>query len=63
MPKSKLRGGAKAHRKRVAARAITRKSQANAFQKVLNAQIEDLKRKYAEQSGTTENSELGMEPV
>lgn len=55
MPKSKVRGGVKAHRKKVAARAITRKNQANAFQKVLNQQMELLKKKYEASSATTEN--------
>jgi hypothetical protein len=54
MPKSKVRGGAKDHRKRVSARAQNIKNQRNAIQKILKKQIEDFQTKYAE-SGTTEN--------
>jgi hypothetical protein len=61
MPKSKLRGGAKAHSKKVQQRNQTIKAQSNAFQKVMNQQMEELKKKYAEeqaQSGNTQNVEL-----
>jgi hypothetical protein len=54
MPKSKVRGGAKVHRKKVAARAQNLKGQASAFQKILKQQIEEFKKQNAE-SGTTEN--------
>ena len=54
MPKSKVRGGAKVHRNKVAARAQNIQSQRNAFQKILKKQIEDFQTKYAE-SGATEN--------
>lgn len=46
---------AKEHRKRVAARAQRLKSQQNAFQKILKKQIDDFKKQYETQSGTTEN--------
>lgn len=55
MPKSKLRGGAKAHRKKAAARATTIKNQTTAFQKVLNQQMEQLRKQYEASSATTEN--------
>jgi hypothetical protein len=54
MPKSRVRGGAKVHRKKVAARAQHMKDQTSAFQKILKRQIEEFKQKNAE-SGTTEN--------
>ena len=61
MPKSKLRGGAKTHRKRVIGNAIHKKQQLTAMQKLFNEsmkqQMEELKKKYEEQSGTTENQE------
>lgn len=61
MPKSKLRGGAKAHSKKVQQRNQMIKSQSNAFQRVMTQQMEELKRKYAEeqaQSGNTQNAEV-----
>jgi hypothetical protein len=58
MSKSKVRGGAKAHRKKVQARNAEVKSRQNAMQKLFNeamkAQIEELKKK-EEMSGMTEN--------
>ena len=61
MPKSKLRGGVKAHSKKVQQRNQTIKAQSNAFQRVMNQQMEELKKKYAEeqaQSGNTKNVEV-----
>ena len=61
MPTSKKRGGVKAHAKKVQERNQTIKSQKNAFQKVMTQQMEELKRKYAEEqalSGNTQNVEL-----
>lgn len=61
MPKSKLRGGAKAHAKRVQRRNNTIKGQSNLFQKTMAQQMEELKRKYAEEqdiSGNTQNVEV-----
>lgn len=62
MGKSKVRGGAKAHRKKVAARNQKVKAQQSAMQKLFNesmkAQLEDLQKKYeAEKNGTTETNE------
>lgn len=55
----KKRGGAKAHRKRVQKRNIEVKTQQNAMQKLLQEsmkrQIEELKKKYEQESGTTQN--------
>jgi hypothetical protein len=61
MPTSKKRGGTKTHAKKVQHRNNTIKGQSNAFQKIMNEQMEELKRKYAEaqkQSGLTENTEV-----
>lgn len=61
MPTSKKRGGTKAHSKKVQQRNQTIKAQSNAFQKIMNQQMEELKRKYAEeqaQSGDTKNVEV-----
>ena len=59
MAKSKVRGGAKAHRKRVAARNQEITAQRSAMQKLMNEsmkmQIEELKKKYEAESGKTEN--------
>lgn len=58
MPKSKTRGSLKEHRKRVTHRNNTLKGQSRAFQKILNDQMEELRKKYEEaqtQSGITEN--------
>lgn len=62
MGKSKVRGGAKAHRKKVAARNQKIKSQQSAMQKLFNesmkAQLEELQKKYeAEKGGTPETTE------
>jgi hypothetical protein len=61
MPTSKKRGGAKAHAKKVQQRNQTIKGQSNALQRMMNQQMEELKRKYAEQqaqSGNTQNVEV-----
>jgi hypothetical protein len=61
MPKSKTRGSLKEHRARVKHRNNTLKGQSNAFQRILNEQMEELKRRYEEaqsQSGITENEEV-----
>lgn len=56
MPKSKQRKG---HSKRINARKVQAKAAQNYMQKLFNesmkAQIEELKKKDAENSGTTEN--------
>jgi hypothetical protein len=61
MAKSKVRGGAKAHRKKVVARNQKIDGQRNAMQKLfeesMKMQIEQLKKKDAEaKSGETENT-------
>lgn len=62
MAKSKVRGGAKAHNKRVQARNNKIQGQKNAMQRLfeesMRAQIEELKKKdeLARQSGETENA-------
>lgn len=61
MPTSKKRGGTKAHANKVQHRNNTIKGQSNAFQKMMNQQMEELKKKYAEeqlQSGNTKNVEV-----
>jgi hypothetical protein len=61
MAVSKKRGGAKAHSRRVQQRNQTIKAQSNAFQRVMNQQMEELRKKYAEeqaQSGNTQNVEV-----
>jgi hypothetical protein len=59
MAKSKVRGGAKVHRKKVAARNQTIKAEQSAMQKLMNEsmklQIEELRKKYEAESGKTEN--------
>ena len=59
MAKSKVRGGAKAHRKKVQNRNNAIKAEQGAMQKLLNesmkAQIEELKKKYEAESGATTN--------
>lgn len=56
---SKKRGGAKAHRKRVAVRNQQINAQRSAMQTLMNEsmkmQIEELKKKYEAESGKTEN--------
>jgi hypothetical protein len=59
MGKSKVRGGAKAHRKRVENRNQTIKTQQSAIQKLFNEtmklQMEEFKKKQeSEQNGTSE---------
>jgi len=61
MAKSKVRGGAKAHRKKVEARNQRITGERNMMQKLfeesMRKQIEELKRKEEEaQSGNTENA-------
>ena len=60
MGTSKKRGGAKAHRARVSKRNVQMKQQESAMQKLFNEQmkiqIEELKKKYEAESGTTQNS-------
>lgn len=61
MPTSKKRGGTKAHAKKVQQRNQTIKAQSNAFQRMMNQQMEELRKKYAEeqaQSGNTQNAEV-----
>ena len=59
MGTSKKRGGAKAHRKRVASRNQQINAQRSAMQTLMNEsmkmQIEELKKKYEAESGKTEN--------
>jgi len=59
MAKSKVRGGAKAHRKKVEARNQQIKAEQSAMQKLMNeamkTQIEELKKKYEAESGATTN--------
>ena len=61
MGTSKKRGGAKAHRKRVAARNQEISAQRSAMQKLMNEsmkmQIEELRKKYEAESGKTQTSE------
>lgn len=62
MGKSKVRGGAKAHRKRVANRNQNIKTQQSAIQKLFNEtmklQMEEFKKKQeAEQNGTSETNQ------
>lgn len=55
MPKSRNRGGAKAHRKKVMGRSQNLKSQQVAFQKIIQKQIEEFKKMNESFSGQTEN--------
>jgi len=62
MGKSKVRGGAKAHRKKVAARNQRLKTEQSAMQKLFNesmkSQLEELQKKYeAEKNGVQETNE------
>ena len=61
MGKSKVRGGAKAHRKRVANRNQNIKTQQSAIQKLFNEtmklQMEEFKKKQEENSSTPSNTE------
>ena len=57
MAKTKVRGGAKSHRKKVEVRNNNLKAQQNAMQKLMTesmrTQIEELKKKYEAESGAT----------
>lgn len=59
MPKSKKRGGEKAHRKRVQKRNEKLKAVQNAYQKLfdetMRKQLEELQKKYQAESGNTES--------
>ena len=59
MAKAKVRGGAKAHRKKVTTRNQQIKSEQSAMQKLMNeamkTQIAELKKKYEAESGATIN--------
>jgi hypothetical protein len=61
MAKSKVRGGAKAHRKKVEMRNTKIKSAQTAMQKMFNeamkAQIEEIKKNSEQNTGTTLNVE------
>ena len=61
MGKSKVRGGAKAHRKRVENRNQNIKTQQSAIQKLFNEtmklQMEEFQKKSQEDSSTTDNSD------
>ena len=61
MGKSKVRGGAKAHRKRVENRNQSIKTQQSAIQKLFNEtmklQMEEFKKKQEENSSTPSNTE------
>jgi hypothetical protein len=61
MGKSKVRGGAKAHRKRVTNRNQNIKTQQSAIQKLFNEtmklQMEEFQKKSQEDSSTTDNSD------
>jgi hypothetical protein len=61
MGKSKVRGGAKAHRKRVASRNQTIKTQQSAIQKLFNEtmklQMEEFQKKSQENPSTSNNPE------
>ena len=61
MGKSKVRGGAKAHRKRVENRNKTIQTQQSAIQKLFNEtmklQMEEFQKKSQEDSSTTDNSD------
>jgi len=66
MPQSKKRGGTKAHRKKVQTRNGVLKNKQNAIQKMfeesIKSQVEELKKKNAESSGTTDST-LRVESV
>lgn len=60
MPKSKQRKG---HKKKVQVRTAALKSEQLKFQKEMMAKMEELRQKFQEQSGTTENTqtnEMGL---
>lgn len=60
MATARKRGGAKAHRKKVQQRNQQISAEKSALQKImdesLRRQIEELKKKYDSESGTTQNS-------
>jgi len=58
MPKSKLRGGAKAHRKRVQKRNNNIKSQNNKMQKLWEQEMMKRMEEMNNTSGNTENDEI-----
>ena len=58
MPKSKLRGGAKAHRKRVQKRNNNIKSQNNKMQKLWEQEMMKRMEEMNNTSGNTENNEI-----
>jgi N-glycosylase/DNA lyase len=61
MAKSKVRGGAKAHRQKVEARNQRVRAQQSAMQTLMNEsikqQIEEMKKKYEAESGDTKTPE------
>lgn len=57
MAVSKKRGGAKAHAKKVQQRNNMIRGKKNEFQKIMNQQMEDLKKKYEEQQSLKENTQ------
>jgi hypothetical protein len=57
MATSKKRGGDKAHAKKVQHRNQVIKAQKNAFQKIMNQQMEELKKQYAEQQSQGDNAQ------
>jgi hypothetical protein len=64
MPKSKLRGGAKAHNKRVVTRnntlrGLRKKAQAE-YQEMFEKQMEILKAQYQSENGETINLDAGV---
>lgn len=62
MPQSKKRGGAKKHRKKVENRNQAIKMQQNIMQKLfeesIKHQVEELKKKNEQSSGTTESTDV-----
>jgi hypothetical protein len=57
MPTSKKRGGTKTHAKKVQHRNNTIKGQSNSFQRMMNQQMEELKKKYAEEQAQKDNTQ------
>jgi hypothetical protein len=55
MPKSRNRGGAKVHRRRVVNRSKNLTNQQKAFQNIIQKQIEEFKKMNENISGQTEN--------
>jgi hypothetical protein len=61
MPKSKKRGGEKAHRKRVASRNQQLKADERAVEKLRRQIFEEAKQRYLDkQSGTTETFKIDL---